>query len=337
MVNQPLVSVIMPTYNREDKIVVAIESVLKQTYRNVQIIVIDDGSTDATENIIKRKYPQIEYIKIDHGGQAVARNKGLSAAKADIIASLDSDDTWRPEFLETCVTKLEEDNLDFVFTNWIQEFKAGINRDFLSQDLYLKPYMKNKDGKWNMLSEAELRKLYLRACPSPSSSAVIRKSSIVAGWNEKINISDDWCLFLDMVLAKNCKAAFTMEVHWDKYINATNIYDGRRRSELLELFYIKDTLEFMNRFKDKLPKSEFEVLNKRCVRGFVELAKHHVIDGFDIPLSTKLMRNSVKLSVLHTMIAIPDVIFFGVNRHFKDLLIKLKKRSKQGLTQIKNQ
>jgi hypothetical protein len=244
---------------------------------------------------------------------------------------------WRPEFLEICVTKLEADNLDFVFTNWVQEFKDGNPTDFLSGDAYLRPYLKNRNEKWQMLSASELRKLYLRACPSPSSSAVLRKSSIVSGWNEKINISDDWCLFLDMVLAKNCKAAFTMEVHWDKYINSTNIYDGRRRSELLELFYIKDTLEFMNRFKDKLAKSEFEVLNKRCVRGFVELAKHHVIDGFDILLSTKLMRNSVKLSVLHTMVAIPDVILFGVNRHFKGLLFKLKKKTQTDLSHIKNQ
>ena len=129
--------------------------------------------------------------------------------------------------------------------------KDGNPTDFLSGDAYLRPYIKNKNEKWQMLSASELRKLYLRACPSPSSSAVVRKSSIVSGWNEKINISDDWCLFLDMVLAKNCRAAFTMEVHWDKYINTTNIYDGRRRSELLELFY-KGYPGFMNRFKDKL-------------------------------------------------------------------------------------
>jgi len=319
----------MPTYNRVDKIATAIESVLKQTYCNFQLIISDDGSTDGTGDFILKNYPQVDYIFSNHAGQAAARNKGLSLAKATIIASLDSDDKWGPEFLETCVTKLEADNLDFVFTNWIQQFTNGISTDFLSEDLFLRPYLKNTDEKWQMLSEVQLRKLYLKACPSPSSSAVMRKSSIVSGWNEKINISDDWCLFLDMVLTKNCKAAFTMDVHWNKYINSNNIFDGRRRSELLELFYIKDTLEFMSRFKNKLSKSEFKVLNRRCVRAFVELAKHHVIDGFDIPQSARLMRNSVKLSVLDTVVAIPDVIFFGLNRHFKDMLLKFKKRYKR--------
>ncbi len=337
MTKGPLVSVIMPTYNRVDKIASAINSVLKQTYRNFQLIISDDGSTDGTGDFIMKNYPQVDYIMSHHAGQAAARNKGLSVAKADIIASLDSDDKWDPEFLETCVTKLEADNLDFVFANWIQQFPYGVSKDFFSEDLFLKPYLKNKDEKWQILSGADLRKLYLRACPSPSSSAVMRKSSIVSGWNERINISDDWCLFLDMVLTKDCKAAFTTEVYWNKYINSNNIYDGRRRSELLELFHIQDTLEFMSRFKDKISKSEFRVLNKRCVRGFVELAKHHVIDGFDIPRSASLMRDSAKLSVLDTVIAIPDVILFGVNRRFRDLLVKLKRKTQAQLSEIRNQ
>src|SRR5882724_11828327 len=117
MTNGALVSIIMPTYNRVDKIATAIESVLKQTYCNFQLIISDDGSTDGTGDFILKSYPQVDYIFSNHAGQAAARNKGLSLAKATIIASLDSDDKWGPEFLETCVTKLEADNLDFVFTN----------------------------------------------------------------------------------------------------------------------------------------------------------------------------------------------------------------------------
>jgi len=327
MTSQPLVSVIMPTYNRVDKIGNAINSVLRQTYRNIQVIVVDDGSTDGTENLVRNNFPDVDYVMISHAGQAAARNKGLSLARAKIIASLDSDDEWKPEFLETCTTKLESEQLDFVFSNWSQEFLGGRQKDFLSDDPFLRPFIRNKNHKWQCLSTHDLRKLYLESCPSPSSSLVFRKSSIVSGWNEKINISDDWCLLLDMVLTKNCTAAFTMDIHWNKHINANNVFDGRRRSELLELFYIRDTQEFMRRFKEKLTKAEYNILNKRCVRGFVELAKHRVIDGFAISQSARLMKNSVMMSVPHTLAAIPDVIMFGINRHVKILIGKIRRKS----------
>src|ERR1700744_4573839 len=98
---KPLATVSIPTYNREKFIATAIESVLAQTYPNIQLIVVDDGSTDDTVNVVKR-YPEAEYVLIPHGGQAAARNSGLHHAKGTIVASLDSDDKWDPSFLEFC-------------------------------------------------------------------------------------------------------------------------------------------------------------------------------------------------------------------------------------------
>lgn len=318
MTDKPLVSVIIPTYNRINKIGAAIESALNQTYAPIQLIVSDDGSTDGTEDFIKSKYPGVDYVLGAHGGQASARNNGLSVSKGAIVASLDSDDEWLPEFLEFCVAKLEADNLDFVFTNWYQQDLNGGFSDFLSRDLYLRPYMR-EGGKWQHLSPGDLRDLYLKACPSPSSSAVIRKSSIVSGWNSQIKVGDDWCLYLDMILSRNCNAAFTMDSLWSKHINANNVYDGRKRDELLELFYIGDTMEFMNRFRTKLTPRELAYLNKKCTRGFVELAKHHMIRDFNFSEFAKLMGKSARLSLKNTIIAIPDVVFFGMDRHFKDV------------------
>ena len=93
MENNPIVTVIIPTYNRVAKVGKAIESALKQTYAHKQIVVIDDGSTDNTAELMK-KYPGVEYVIQDHGGQAAARNNGLSRANGKYIASLDSDDTY---------------------------------------------------------------------------------------------------------------------------------------------------------------------------------------------------------------------------------------------------
>lgn len=324
MSEKALVSVIIPTYNRIKKIGVAIESVLNQTYPNIQLIVSDDGSTDGTEDFIRNKYPQIDYILGAHGGQASARNNGLSVTRGAIVASLDSDDQWEPDFLECCVDKLEQDNLDFVFANWYQQDPDGSYSDFLQRDIYLRPYIR-ETGKWHHIYPGELRDLYLKACPSPSSSAVLRKSSIASGWSDRIRVGDDWCMYLDMILAKNCNAAFTMDKMWHKDTNAENVYDGRKRSELLELFYIADTMEFMRRFASTLTQHEMAYLNRRVTRGMVELAKHHLIRNFNVAESARLMGRAARMGLWDTVVSIPDVVFFGMDRHFKDLWWKFQK------------
>ncbi len=98
----PKVSVVIPTYNRVCTVVRAIESVLTQTYQNLEIIVVDDGSTDNTREVIERLHdPRVRYIR--HGenrGGSLARNTGIEAATGEYIAFLDSDDEWLPEKLE---------------------------------------------------------------------------------------------------------------------------------------------------------------------------------------------------------------------------------------------
>src|SRR5690606_5171341 len=102
MTIEPLVSVIIPTYNRAERVGDAIKSALNQTYKNVQIVVVDDGSADGTSDYIISHFPQVDFIQQQHAGQAAARNNGLRNAKGDIIANLDSDDIWEPDFLFFC-------------------------------------------------------------------------------------------------------------------------------------------------------------------------------------------------------------------------------------------
>lgn len=93
-----LVSVIIPSYNRAFSIGRAIQSVLDQTYKNLELIIVDDGSTDNTEEVVKDfKNPQIRYIKHKQNkGGGAARNTGIKSAKGEFIAFLDSDDQWLP-------------------------------------------------------------------------------------------------------------------------------------------------------------------------------------------------------------------------------------------------
>lgn len=104
------ISVIIPTFNREDFIENAIKSVLRQTYKVDEIIVIDNLSTDNTLVLIKDKYPQITVLKENKPGVSYARNKGILKAKNNWIALLDSDDEWLPNKIELQVEKIRSEN-----------------------------------------------------------------------------------------------------------------------------------------------------------------------------------------------------------------------------------
>lgn len=115
------VSVILPTYNSEKYLCDAIESVLNQTYRDLELIIVNDGSTDGSELIIKAyqsKYSNIIYLKQTNKGHAGARNTGIQAATGTYIAFIDSDDIWLPEKLEEQIKEFALDSeVGFVHCN----------------------------------------------------------------------------------------------------------------------------------------------------------------------------------------------------------------------------
>ena len=100
----PKVSVIIPTYNRADLLPRAIKSVLNQTFKDFELIIVDDGSTDNTKEVVKgfqKEDGRIRYIwQENSGGAAKPKNKGIKNSKGDYIAILDSDDEWLPEKLQ---------------------------------------------------------------------------------------------------------------------------------------------------------------------------------------------------------------------------------------------
>lgn len=104
---QHKVSVIIPVYNVESSLTTCIDSVLRQTLKPYEIVVIDDGSSDKTESIAKSYGSKIIYKKQENQGPAAARNAGLELAKGDFIAFLDADDYWREGFLERCTNFLD--------------------------------------------------------------------------------------------------------------------------------------------------------------------------------------------------------------------------------------
>lgn len=326
----PLVSVIIPTYNRADKVVAAVESVLGQAYRNIQLIVVDDGSNDGTRTLLAN-VPAVEYVYQENAGQAAARNTGLSYAKGDVIASLDSDDYWDSKFLEKCVDALLRYDADFVFANWNQKEKdTGQWSDFLSGDPYLKPFRESDQDGWFSLNDRDLRKLYLQACPSPSSSAVMKRASIVAGWNKELNIGDDWGLYLDMIFGKPCKAVFTMEKLWYKDIDGQNIFDGRERSEVVRLLLVEDTKAVMQKYQNRLTVEETKMLEHRYVEGLVELGKHVLVREGKFAESKRLFSEAWAISATGSLATLKKLLGYAINHRIRNIRQKLTSTSLLG-------
>ena len=102
------ISVIIPTYNRAHTLSRAVESVLVQSLRADEIVIVDDGSEDHTAELVRRRFPQCRYVHQLNQGVSAARNCGIRAAKGDWIALLDSDDAWLPDKLQRQCRQLQD-------------------------------------------------------------------------------------------------------------------------------------------------------------------------------------------------------------------------------------
>lgn len=130
----PRVSVIIPTYNRADILDRAINSVLGQTFNDLELIVVDDGSTDDTPELIAQyEDPRLTFIEHEENrGGSVARNTGIAHATGDYLAFLDSDDAWRPRKLELQVAELDRRSDDWVAVYCDAEFVSA-DHGFIQQ------------------------------------------------------------------------------------------------------------------------------------------------------------------------------------------------------------
>ena len=118
-----LVSVIMPSYNTSDFICETIESVLKQTYTNWELLIVDDCSTDNTDEVVRSFLSdnRIKFFKNEkNSGAAVSRNRALREAKGKWIAFLDSDDLWMPDKLAKQISFMEKNGYHFSYTNYAE-------------------------------------------------------------------------------------------------------------------------------------------------------------------------------------------------------------------------
>lgn len=177
-----MVSVIIPIYNGELYIGQAIESVIAQTYKDVELIVVDDGSNDNTEKVVK-KYGDIKYIYQNNSGPSAARNRGMAASEGEYIAFLDSDDLYKENKLEAQINAFEKNmDVDIVYNDCISVDKdLNYINTLRSEGVY-----ENKEDFLCML-------LFRQIIPIPP-SIMLRRRCFEEGYlyNEEYKHSEDY-------------------------------------------------------------------------------------------------------------------------------------------------
>lgn len=223
----PIISVVIPSYNRGHCLKKCLESVLNQTFQDIEVIVVDDASTDETNALIMAlSDPRIRYIahEVNRGG-AAARNTGIKAAQGEFVAFLDSDDTWVPQKLEKQLALLNEKGLEYgyVYSWFIRNNPQGeeLGRDHFSID------------------GPALDKLLERNFIGTFSSIMVRRSALLSvdGLDEKMKSCQDWDLFIRLSRITKVCCVEEYLVHYlqnrkDKHrisSNPESIIQGHRR------------------------------------------------------------------------------------------------------------
>ena len=176
--NNPLVSIVIPTYNYANYLLTAITSCLQQTYKNLEIIVVDDGSTDNTRAILEEFSDRILYIYQNNQGVSSARNKGLELAKGSFITFLDADDALTTDSIERRVRILtEHEEVDFVIS-------STLSKHTLDET----PYLHDKTGQ-SFFSERLYEDLLCRRI-SFATCAVLMRTAVAKAFAFPTHISN---------------------------------------------------------------------------------------------------------------------------------------------------
>jgi len=187
------VSAVIPTHNRAEFLPDALDSVWKQTYRPIELIVIDDGSEDNTQAVVQQwteKFNHdaaftVRYIYQENKGANAARNKGIAAATGEYVAFLDSDDRWLPEKLTKQVAVFQKESAigDVYCGLYHVDLKSGTRLD---------------DAQVNYLSGWLLRSLLIRDVTTPTACHVVKKDCFkeVGFFDESLPARQDWDMWI---------------------------------------------------------------------------------------------------------------------------------------------
>lgn len=231
------ITVILPTYNRENLIGRSIDSVLSQTYTNLELLIIDDASMDCTEKVVKSYTDsRINYVKLErNSGACIARNLGIQMATGDFVAFLDSDDKWDNKFLEKLTGKLVQEKADVAFCRFSY-------RDSKNKKQVVPNFEINTDRIYEQL-------LYDNFV---ANGAILLRRECLEKESFDVNLKrfQDWDLYLRIF--KNFKCVFLDEILLNVYYQPTSItgtVSKEKVRQALEVIYKKNYNEIITNKK----------------------------------------------------------------------------------------
>lgn len=198
----PLISIVIPTFNREHLILDAIETCVLQTYRPLEIVVVDDGSTDRTVGFVQNwsngssyKDVTLKIVKQENKGGNVARNNGIKNATGEFIAFLDSDDIWN-------TTKLEKQYECIIQANTIGGVYCGLRQVEVESGRVI------SDDKRNYTEGFILSHLLIKDVTAPTSAFLIRKKVLdeVGGFDKTLQARQDWDMWIRLAVKYEIRA-----------------------------------------------------------------------------------------------------------------------------------
>jgi glycosyltransferase involved in cell wall biosynthesis len=255
----PLISVIIPTFNRANFITKAIDSVLAQTYTNYEIIIVDDGSTDNTKDILKPYLDKIRYIYQPNSGVSAARNVGIMTAIGKWIAFLDSDDRWHVKKLEMQMHLILNNNIKVCFSDVIVEHETGLIDISFSIEGH-----KNRvfDDPFDLI-------LDITTCPMLS-TMIIEKLLLMSNgcFDENMKVAEDTKLIYDLALETNfgyINCPLTI-------FNRDQKRDGLMNEDIKTINLLKTYhLEILSTAYEKMPQH-----NKKNARRLKRMLSHYL-------------------------------------------------------------
>lgn len=258
----PKISVIIPTYNTAKYLPEAIESVLAQTYTDLELIVIDDGSTDNTKEVVAPFLDRIEFIETENYGPSKARNRAIRESSGEYVAFLDADDFWYP------------DKLDRQMTLFSKNRQYSLLHSDASET---RPYLSQEDSTWFSgkkhikagLAFSEL----LKQCFIILSSVIVKRECLerVGVFDEKLKCWEGYDLWLR--IAFKYQIGFVNAPLYMRRIRDNSTFFSSRLNEITGLITV------MKKWENealRLAESDKKVINQKLRTYYLRLGSYHL-------------------------------------------------------------
>lgn len=257
----PFFSIVIPLYNKEHFIAQTLQSVLAQTFGDFEVIIINDGSTDASEAKVRQfDDPRIQYYLRENKGVSAARNLGITMAKADYIAFLDSDDFWYPDFLQTMHRNISR------YGNQYKVFSSAIEIE-TSRNVFPAEYSIEKKGYCEVVDffEASIKEAVIWTSAAVFHKSVFEQSGV---FDNSIKHAEDTDLWI--------RIGLDFKIVFDWKVLARYVYDNQSVSRGKQYFFEQSSFsKYAEREKTHPGLKKFLDLNRFSVAIKSKMAGDH--------------------------------------------------------------